>query len=129
MSEFILKLGDENPLADALRKAIGVGPYDEVVCMTPQFERTDSREIFYFPQTVEQYDRLKTLNEEMLREVGLQPWGEHDLWLFPHEWYNYIPEGYELMCITGELEPFKKGETDNDMRCGCLAYGVAVPPV
>lgn len=52
---------------------------------------------------------------------------EHDILLIPGEWYNSIPEGFELIDICGHKELFKKGETDNDIRFGCLAYGIIRP--
>ena len=54
----------------------------------------------------------------------LQQSVDEEIWLIPGEWYNVIPEGFILTCITGRDEPFKKGETDNDIRFGCLAYGI-----
>lgn len=52
---------------------------------------------------------------------------EHDILLIPGEWYNSIPEGFELYDICGHKELFKKGETDDDIRFGCLAYGIIRP--
>lgn len=46
------------------------------------------------------------------------------LWLFPFEWYDHIPDGYMVTTISEHVEPFKRGETDNDKRFGCLAYGI-----
>lgn len=130
MAKFLLKLGDTNPLAKQIRDAIGVGPYDEVEVQTPQFERTDGRRIVYLPNTTEQYDRLKTLKPDMLKELGLLPWDENGLWLFPGEWYDYIPNGYEVTVIgdfpyTTEL--WERGKSDDDIRFGCLAYGIVCP--
>ena len=126
MAEFLLDLGDTNEFAGRIRNAIGVGPYDKVICRAPQFERSDGRKIFYFPQTVEQYDRLKTLESDMLCELGLQKWDENGLWLFPSEWYGYIPEGYEIVDINYECELFEHGKTDNDIRFGALSFGIVV---
>lgn len=50
-----------------------------------------------------------------------------DIWLIPGEWYDYIPDGYLLTDICGRQEPFKRGKTDNDIRFGCLAYGILRP--
>lgn len=49
---------------------------------------------------------------------------DEDIYLIPGEWYNSIPDNYPLTSITGRIEPFKKGKTDNDIRFGCLAYGI-----
>lgn len=39
MPESELRFGDENPLAAEIRKVLGVGPYDKISVVTPQFER------------------------------------------------------------------------------------------
>lgn len=49
---------------------------------------------------------------------------DEDVILFPYEWYDIIPEGFMVTNIWGELEPFILGESDNDKRFGCLAYGI-----
>lgn len=46
------------------------------------------------------------------------------LWLIPGEWYNVIPDGFELITITGEKHLFQRNRTDNDTRFGCLAFGI-----
>ena len=46
------------------------------------------------------------------------------LMLFPGEWYRHIPSGYEVVDIMFQKEPFCLGETDDDIRYGCLSYGV-----
>jgi hypothetical protein len=51
----------------------------------------------------------------------------HELWLFPGEWYSMIPNGFPLVDINGVNELFIQGQTDDDIRCGCLAYGVMIP--
>lgn len=124
MAKFLLAPSDHSDLARRIREAIGVGPEDEVECQTPQFERTDGKRILYFPQTAEQFDRLKTLDAELLREIGLQAWDSNGLWLFPCEWYDHIPDGYEVTDIFYKREPFQRGTTDNDMRFGALGFGI-----
>lgn len=47
-----------------------------------------------------------------------------DIWLFPHEWYDIIPDGFIVTGLHGEQYPFEKGKTDNDKRFGCLGYGI-----
>lgn len=62
------------------------------------------------------------MSDKALLILCLQKW-EDDHWLYPGEWYDYIPEGYEVVTITGKKEPFRKGKTDDDIRFGCLPYG------
>lgn len=52
---------------------------------------------------------------------------DQDIILLPAEWYGAIPEGFELISISGRKELFKKGVTDNDQRFGCLAFGILRP--
>lgn len=93
----------------------------------PQFERTDGKTIDKFPQSAEEIDRLKTASKEELKALGLQLWDEESrLYLFPSDWYNYIPEGYMITDISGKVEAFQKGVTDDDIRFGALAYGIVV---
>lgn len=98
----------------------------KITIITPQFERVDGMKIDTIPSTPEQFDSLKTLDDEALHELGMQEWGEYNLWLFPKEWYNHIPDGYEVTIISGKKEKFKKGVTDDDIRFGMLAYGICV---
>jgi len=74
-----------------------------------------------------------------LRELGLRPWndprnpdpedrvfGGKILMLFPGEWYCHIPPGFGIVDISGNREQFQPGVTDDDIRIGCLAYGLLV---
>lgn len=49
---------------------------------------------------------------------------DEDVLLFPAEWYNAIPNGFMVTGLYGESYPFEKGKSDDDMRFGCLAYGI-----
>lgn len=49
---------------------------------------------------------------------------DEDIILFPGEWYDVIPDGFIVTGLYGEQYPFKKGDTDDDIRFGCLAYGI-----
>lgn len=44
--------------------------------------------------------------------------------LFPGEWYDIIPDEFIVTGLDGEGYPFKKGESDDDIRFGCLPYGI-----
>jgi hypothetical protein len=126
MPEGMLAFGDENPLAAKIRKAMGVGPYEAIRVSTPQFNREDGKQITIFPKDARFLDALKKAPKAILKDCGLRPWGEYDLWLFPAEWYEHIPDGYEITDICGRKEKFKRGETDDDRRFGCLPYGICV---
>lgn len=122
-----LKFGDEDPVAAQIREIIGAGPYDRITVTGPQFERTDGKEITFIPKGKDQFDALKEkAPDSILIDIGMGKWTEKDgiiHWLFPAEWYESIPEGYEIVVIDDTTERFKPGETDNDRRFGMLAYG------
>jgi hypothetical protein len=128
MPEGELVPGDENSLADAIRKAIGAGPYEKVMVATPQFDRIDGKVVTFKPESAEQLDGLKANAPDWaLRDIGMGMWEETKddqiHWLFPAEWYESIPKGYEIVDINGLVEKFEPGKTDDDRRGGMLAYG------
>lgn len=120
-----LQFGDVSELAHKVREAIGVGDFETVEVILPQFDRTDKRTISVLPKDAAWLDTLKSAPLDILRDLGLQCW-DMNLWLFPAEWYEYIPEGYEIIDLNFNVESFRKGETDNDRRFGVLAYGILV---
>lgn len=123
MSEAELAYGDESPLAKIIRDCLGVGDYEQVRCVLPTFERTDSKRITYIPKTKQQFDDLKKAPDDILVDIGMQKW-KKNIWLFPFEWYDSIPEGYEIITIMGKIKHFEHGVTDDDMRFGALSFGV-----
>lgn len=147
MPEGELAYGDENEVAKKIREALGVGDYETVRVITPQFDRTDGKKITWFPTCAEDLDKLKSAPPDILRDLGMNCWAtaedpEHSswelahirkrgfvgaLWLFPHEWYQHIPAGYPIVNIFFSQEKFEPGETDDDKRFGCLPYGIMGP--
>lgn len=123
--DVILDMSDPD-FADKLAKEIGVSKGDTIQIVMPQFERTDKIKIAYFPKTMEEYEFLKTFSEDSLKKLGLGIWDKTDKgthWLYPHEWYDYIPNGLTVTNIFGEDEIFEKGKTDDDKRYGMLSFG------
>jgi hypothetical protein len=49
---------------------------------------------------------------------------DEDILLFPGEWFNIIPEGFLVTDLFGEQYAFIKEKSDDDIRFGCLAYGI-----
>lgn len=118
----------ESKEAARIREAIGVGPDEEVVVGTPQFERAPGMPE---PRTPPDFGQLRSMSRQQLRELGCLPWDEPDdagtvLMLFPSEWYESIPDGLAIESISGEVKKFERGVTDRGRRLGCLAYGVRV---
>jgi hypothetical protein len=49
---------------------------------------------------------------------------DEDVILFPGEWYGIIPDGFKCTSLNGEQCVFVKGKSDNDIRFGCIPYGI-----
>lgn len=73
------------------------------------------------------FEALRSMTADRLNELGMRVWDETGLMLFPGEWYESIPAGYDIIDISGNKEKFEPGVTDNDVRFGCLAFGI-IPP-
>lgn len=110
---------------------------DKFVIVTPQFERPKSDAMPASPPADRAaFESLRSLDKNALRELGLRPWGRRErqdgseygpmLWLFPHEWFGSIPYGYEVVDISFRSEPFDLATADDDIRFGCLPYGIEV---
>jgi len=123
--DLILGTNDKN-FIDNLLKVLNIKDGDLVNITTPQFTRVDGRVVSYIPQSLEEYEALKFMTQESLEEIGCQKWEQNKEiihWLYPWEWYDYIPEGLKVIDICGCSEEFKKGFIDDDQRFGALPYG------
>jgi hypothetical protein len=123
MPEGELVPGDVNPLAAKIRQVLGVGPYEKVTIVTPEFERTDDKCVTVFPKGKEFLDALKTAPPELLKDIGLGQW-DGDLWLFPAEWHGHIPEGYPVVNIFWNTRRFRLQDNQTDRREGLLSFGI-----
>lgn len=116
---------DDPDFAAKFMEAIGAKSGDQVNIVTPQFNRVDGLSV---PLPICDFSRMPRLAEATLKAIGCQKWDDPDkdgnvLWLYPAEWYDHIPDGTITHDINGKIEAFKRGETDDDMRYGALAYG------
>lgn len=116
---------DSPTFAEDFANAIGLQPGEKLEIMTPQFERTDGVQV---PVLVDfnDWENLHTKDPATLKALGFGVWDETEAgkhWLFPKEWYGIIPDGFLITQIDGEQEQFKRGETDDDYRFGCLSFG------
>lgn len=114
---------------EAIYEATGAVPGDTIQIVTPQFTRTSTMNKVRSVPTP--FETVKQLDYNALRSLGCEPWDDPDadgnvLLLFPGEWYEMIPDGFEIVDISGRTERFASGDTDNDIRFGCLAYGILV---
>lgn len=134
-TETKMKRASESDLAAQVREAMGVGPDDDITVAFPQFERRPGDPKPHCPP--DDFEGLRGMGVNELREMGCGPWNSPNdpedvgvfpadtvLMLFPGEWYSHIPEGMEVFDICGRMEPFARGVTDDDIRFGCLSFGV-----
>ena len=112
---------DDPDFIEQLEKALGCNLNDCEIT-TPQFLREDGILPGKPPKDKKFFDSLKNVPEKTLIQLGLRQW-KRGHWLYPGEWYDSIPEGYPVVDIFGETELFEHGKTDDDIRCGCLAFG------
>ena len=75
------------------------------------------REDGVVPKPPRDWDKIDQLSRGRLRALGCRPWSGPD------------KDGNVLMIVDifGKTELFQPGVTDDDMRMGCLAYGILVP--
>lgn len=121
---------DSPTFAEDLANSLGIKPGEKITIMTPQFERTDGKQVAVPSFSPEDWANLPKKSDEELIALGLGVWdtkADGTQYLFPKEWYDIIPKGLMVMCIDGDEEPFEPGVTDNDYRYGCLAYGFFKP--
>lgn len=122
----VINLNSPNAVNE-LKDALGISDRDTIEIIAPQFNRVDDLLIAIPDKDEKFFKSLCTFSDVQLSELGLQKWDETEygaLWLFPHQWYGSIPEGFEVTVIDGRKEQFVNGVTDDDMRFGALAYGI-----
>ena len=94
-----------------------------LIVRTPQFERTSPVKN---PVVPKDFEFIKHFRKQFLLDIGCGIWTQNEEsihWLFPKEWYDHIPEGYNVVTVTNKVIQFKKGETSNDIRHGLLGFG------
>ena len=81
--------------------------------------------------TKENFDILFTLPKHLLDILGFGTWDdetEYKLMLIPLWLFTLMPKDYKFIggCITEDDQPYNYtvDQLDNDIRFGCLAYGV-----
>ena len=98
----------------------------------PQFEREPGAPHPASPP--EDWNALREMDAVALQELGCRQWNEpsdpgwdgYVLFLFPGEWYYHIPAVFPITTISGDEKDFVPEETSDDIRFGCLAYGICV---
>lgn len=72
-------------------------------------------------------DEFWTMTPEQMTALGFGVWDDSGLRLIPLWAYNYIADGEELVCISGEKQSKGSDGVDLDTRFGCIPYGFAAP--
>lgn len=68
---------------------------------------------------------ISKMTIETAKEMGFRKWDENsDLYLFPLWFMPLIPIGTEVTSIFGEKIIYDGTNLDNDIRFGCIAYGI-----
>lgn len=71
---------------------------------------------------------LSKFTREEATELRFVKWTDDgDLYLIPLYLLPIIPIGTELTCISGENIVYDGHNIDDDIRFGCLAYGIHIP--
>ena len=77
------------------------------------------------------YEELKKhidvtkLTVEEAKELRFREWDD-GIYLFPLWLVPIIPDGLEVTSISGVAYEYHASETDNDIRFGCVAYGIKI---
>lgn len=68
------------------------------------------------------------LTVEEALDLGFAKWSEDtpDLYLIPLYLLPILPIGTKLTCISGETLTYDGKNVDNDIRFGCIAYGIEI---
>lgn len=70
---------------------------------------------------------ISKLTKDEAIALSFKKWpSESDLYLIPLYLLPIIPIGTELMCINGETIVYDGSNVDNDVRCGCIAWGIRI---
>ena len=117
-----------NPLADAIREGIGASPDAQIVCVTPQFTRLRGMPMpGQPPETMQDWEDYRQLSMDDLESLGFGNW-DGGLALIPGEWHSRLCAGLVLEGLSGRSVEVGKDHISNDIRFGCLAYGIRVGP-
>lgn len=79
----------------------------------------------------EPFEDILSMDMTALHELGCRKWSDSDkdgyvLMLFPGEWFSSIPTGFKITGIMGREISFHPLKESDDIRFGCLAYGIRV---
>lgn len=80
-----------------------------------------------FYNSIKNYIDLEKITVEQAKELRFGKWDDKsDLYLFPLWVVPLIPEGMEVTSIFGGTFKYNKETVDNDIRFGCVSYGINI---
>lgn len=80
-----------------------------------------------FVSELRKYIDFSKLTREEAVALRFGQWEEgSDLYLIPLYLLPIVPVGTELTCISGETVVYDGTNIDNDVRFGCIAYGIRI---
>lgn len=92
-------------------------------------QQNPQKQVNWVPQKPEDFHILRKMKQADLLKIGMQIWdvrNQKALFLFPVEWYDYIPDGFTIYDIFGEREKFSRASHKKEQRFGCLPYGMMI---
>lgn len=69
------------------------------------------------------FDALRGMTCAQLAQLGCRRWDDSGLMLFPADWFDSIPPGFEVVSILGQTLLFTR-TLSRDRRYGMLAFGI-----
>jgi len=93
-----------------------------------EFKASENKKSFdTFYEELKKYIDFTKLTVEEAKELRFCKWDtESDLYLFPLYLVPIIPEGLEVTFISGNKVKYERNKMDNDIRFGCVAYGIEI---
>lgn len=81
-----------------------------------------------FVSELRKYIDFSKLTREEAVALRFGQWEEgSDLYLIPLYLLPIVPVGIELTCISGKTVVYDGTNIDNDIRFGCIAWGIHIP--
>lgn len=91
-----------------------------------EFKAEQNKESFnMFYEEIKKHVDFSNLTADEAKELRFSRWDD-DLWLIPLYLVPILPKGLEVTSIGGEKLIVGKDYIDNDIRCGCVAYGIEI---
>ena len=121
-----MKIEIKNCLTWLINKVSETIIYDNWSNELKNKENKESFEKFY--KELKKHIDFTKITVEEAKELRFQRWDEEqpNLWLFPLWLVPIIPEGLEVTSISGNKYKYEKNKADNDIRFGCVAYGIEI---